>query len=82
MKMVRIIIIIQDSDQLKKMLKFRVFDVDELDNDGEGPKLSQLKIDKFDYARAYYEFSDGKLDLLYYREIIEISNSKVFYVKF
>ena len=55
------------------------------DNGDEGTKLSeflQLKMDKYDYARAYYEFSDGKLDLLYYREVIEVSNSKVFYVKF
>ena len=38
----------------------------------------QLKLDKSDYARAYYEFPDNRMDLLYYREIIEVSNSKVF----
>ena len=43
----------------------------------------QQKLNKFDhdYAKVYYEFK-AKMDLFCYREVIEVSNSKVFYVKF
>ena len=77
----------QDRDQLKKKIKLRVFDVDE-DNVDESTKLSKFlkqKLNNFDfddYARAYYEFADDKMDLLHYREVMEVSNSKVFYVRF
>ena len=43
----------------------------------------QQKLNKFDddYAKVYYEFK-AKMDLFSYREVMEVSNSKVFYVKY
>ena len=42
--------------------------------------LQQNKFDD-DYTKVYYEFK-AKMDLFSYREVMEVSNSKVFYVKF
>ena len=52
-----------------------------MDKDTELSKFLRDKLNNsnFDYARVYYEFPNAKMDLLHYREVIEVPNSKVFY---
>ena len=69
---------LQDGDQLKEALQFRLFRVDEDTNLSKFLK-EKLNNSNFEYARAFYEFPEAEVDLLHYREIIEIPNSKVWW---
>ena len=51
-----------------------------MDKETKLSEFLQHKLDKFDYLKAYYEFNT-KMNLFCYREVMEVSNSKVFYNK-
>ena len=50
-----------------------------MEKDAELSKFLLEKLESFDYEKVYFEFPNTRMDLLHYRDIMEVPNSKVYY---